>query len=576
MADDKQIKIGIDSSGVASGVNDAKSKIQEMYAEMERIALSRNTRSKDILRDIEEQIKAQQRLNAEYEKTTGADLRSDLVNERRRGAITSKQFTEYSEELDKDKRDKEGLVEALRELTATLKKEAREEIRNDEEGVRSRLSGKKYEDMTLEERVQADELRVRNDRDGRGAQSGILRYGGAAANLDVRGLAQNGASDMMSMGGALGVAGAIAAVSLMAGKAIFDKMEDYGKGTRGSRAITGQDYDGVGLDYGKYGMSGAEFTKRIGSMSRRRLSGDGATEATYNQMLLERGIGLDQNMFSDMERLSMVNGGTGMTNTLSSISAMRGGGIVKGQDMSAVPDYLAIIANLSKEQLSKLGKVDIGINSKMVAALASMDENLQKSPEALATMMNAVKGGLSSSSSPQTEALQYSVLSKIAPGADMFELMKMKEDPFSQSSQQYLPKYLEQIKKMSGGKSSDFYMNLMSQFGLSASMAETLGKGFESGDLKNTLKKNFTPEGAQINAEERAKNATTIGEVWDAEKVNTLVSATKQVADLLSTLVSETTEGKVVNNKIADNLEKNGQSFWANMLRIATSNPGNL
>ena len=144
MADDKQIRIGVDSSGIAPGINDAKSKIQEMYAEMERIAISRNTRSKDILRDIEDQIKAQQRLNAEYEKTTGADLRSDLINERKRGAITPKQFAEYSEELDKDKRDREGLIEALKELTSTLKKEAKEEVKSDEEGVRKRLSGKRY------------------------------------------------------------------------------------------------------------------------------------------------------------------------------------------------------------------------------------------------------------------------------------------------------------------------------------------------------------------------------------------------------------------------------------------------
>ena len=195
----------------------------------------------------------------------------------------------------------------------------------------------------------------------------------------------------------------------------------------------------------------------------------------------------------------------------------------------------------------------------MVAALGSMDDTLKKSPEALSTMVNAIRGGLSGGGSAQSEALKFGVLSSIAPGADMFELQKMKEDPFSKGSEKYLPKYLEQLKKMGGGNQHRFYQNIMSEFGLSASMAEILGKGYDDKTLTSTLNKNFRGKEGITDLEGRAKLATTTKERDEAFADNGMIILGDYVGKILTgvdKLVAIASEEKDRQNKIATELIK--------------------
>jgi hypothetical protein len=260
--------------------------------------------------------------------------------------------------------------------------------------------------------------------------------------------------------------------------------------------------------FSKYGESAAVVAARFAPLAHARRSNVGLEEAVRNQILLEKGIGLEGGIYNQMEQLSLLEGRTGMSNIQYGISAMRSGGIVKGEDMSAVPDYLQLMVQLGKEQVARLGKIDMGVNMKMVSALGNMDDTLKRSPEALSTMVNAIRGGLTGARSPQVEALQYSVLSKIKPGASMFELMEMKENPFSQENQRYLPEYLKQLYQMSNKNDERFYMNIGQQFGLSAAMSRKLGTGFLSGKLNEVLDQGLLDKEGVKGIEKRAERVT--------------------------------------------------------------------
>lgn len=539
MADDKTIKLGVDASGVAGGVNQAKTEIQKMYEEMARIASQRNPNSKDAVRDIEDQIKAQQRLNQVRE----LGERNKIVGQMNRGEISSALGgAKLSDISDQAKEDRLSIL-LLQQIVDNLKELRRSSEKIGEEEKRTIL-GKNPEDLTLEEKIKRERLERENPeerRRNRGAE-GIARWGGAVVGGGLReggigiamGVSETASHSMMHFepgeeaGGwakSIPIIGAIVAVATMATKAVIDKSNIHQANTANIWRSTGEDFSNFGFGLDQYGVSSNNYLERMHNLSKTRLSSKGLDTSTINQILLEKGIGLDINQYNSFDKLSLLGGGTAMGDITSTMALMgrKRVGMLGEDNKSAemVPSMLNIIAELGKEQVSKLGRIDIGMNSKMVVALASMDETLKKSPEALSTMVNSVKGGLSGANSPQSEALQYSILKRINPNADMFELQKMREKPFSEGNRKYLPMYLDQLKRMSGGNQHRFYQNIMGQFGLSAEMSEMLGSGYDDkrGDFQSILNSNFDINGNELiknRLPNRARKSTTYKEQTEA------------------------------------------------------------
>ncbi|MDP3444993.1 MAG: hypothetical protein Q8T08_19205, partial [Ignavibacteria bacterium] len=199
-----------------------------------------------------------------------------------------------------------------------------------------------------------------------------------------------------------------------------------------------------------------------------------------------------------------------------------------------------------------------------------------KSPEALNTMVNAVRGGLMGGKSPQVEALQYSVLSKINPGASMFQLMEMRENPFSKENQKYLPEYLKQLKKMSGGSEDSFFMNIMQQFGLSASMSKKLGSGYLSGKLDAGMMKDFAGAEGIEDLGGRAEKSTAKQDKVNAEWMNSqikLVDAMIDVKDALDKIVESTNQTRNETINVADKITESGDKVTGAILRTQAINP---
>jgi hypothetical protein len=567
MDSEKKIRIGVDAKELESTFDRIKKIAQETAAAMIQDAEKRTGSSRDMVKSLEDEIKLMERQQhmSTIERRTGVEdrLKIDPNDVRAQKELT---------EIKIDDKESKLHTELLRDIVDAILSTSRAEVDQDKKVVQESIAKTPHAERTFKQRYQAGLLAMEGDKlseeQSRGGMfaGGMRGYGmaviGARNAVDAGfNVAQETGGMMSSMGGSMAGAGIALALGSILGKKLWDVSMQYYKQAGLAFATTGRDTTDIGKGYSAYGYSAIDFTAQLAPLAKARRSSTGLEESARYQMMLKRGINLDESTYSSMDMLSILDGGTGYGGVQSGVAAMRAGGIVNGEDMSAVPDYLAIMIQLGEEQVSRLGKVDMGVNTKMVAALANMDDTLKKSPEALSTMINAVRGGLTGGGTPQQQALQYSVLSQIAPGASMFDLMKMKEDPFSEGSQKYLPAYLSQLQKMSGGKDDRFFMNIMRQFGLSASMSETLGRGFQSGNLQSVLDQNFSGKEGISGLGERATAATPAQEKLNADMINGLISTSDtlvQIGEGINKIVTATAENAKATSKVADEISAKG------------------
>ena len=562
MDSEKKIRIGVDAKELESTFDRIKKIAQETAAAMIQDAEKRTGSSRDMVKSLEDEIKLMERQQhmSTIERRTGVEdrLKIDPNDVRAQKELT---------EIKIDDKESKLHTELLRDIVDAILNTSRLEVDQDKKVVQESIAKTPHAERTFRQRYQAgllgmDDEEFTKDERRKNLFAGAVRGYGmnviGARNAVEGGMGVIGETGSLLAGmpgasGAMIGAGVTLALGAALGKKLWDVSMQYYKQAGLAYATTGRSVTDTGRGYSEYGYSAIDFTAQLAPLARARRSATGLEESARYQMMLKKGINLDESAYASMDMLSMLDGGTGYGGIQSGVAAMRAGGIVNGEDMSAVPDYLAIMIQLGKEQVSKLGKVDMGINTKMVAALANMDDTLKKSPEALSTMINAVRGGLTGGGTPQQQALQYSVLSQIAPGASMFDLMKMKEDPFSEGSQKYLPAYLSQLQKMSGGKDDRFFMNIMRQFGLSASMSETLGRGFQSGNLQSVLDQNFSGKEGISGLGERATAATPAQEKLNADMINGLISTSDtlvQIGEGINKIVTATAENSKATSKI--------------------------
>lgn len=553
MDTEKKIKISVDSSDVESTSKRLQREAMEASKQLLEDALERTNSSKEMLKYLEDEVKAMERIQDMASKMRRMDLTEQINrNPEDKQALGELERSKIDEKEDKLRTEliRDGLDEVVKAVREQTDEQKKGEQRSKSEERSSNVSISKDEKLRRElaKRFESERSNERT-RDGAFA-SGMRGYGSSI--IGSRNAFELGTNMLQETGGMMAGAGNVGAgvalvLSAMAAKRVWGDTEKYYKGMGAMYGVTGQGapWDGYGLSYSKYGMAATDFVQSVPALAKARRTSEGVQQAAVEQMLYTRGLGMDASQYVGAEQLGVLSKKKGGDIVQESIAAMRAAGIVNGGDMAAVGDNLSLMVNLGKEQVARLGKVDTGINTKMVAALANMDDTLKRSPEALNTMVNAVRSGLTSSTSPQSDALKMSVLSRIKPGASIFDLLKMKENPFSEESQQYLPEFLKQLKKVSGNDDR-FYMNIAKEFGLSQSMAEKLGVGYKSGKLGAILKQDFTGQKGVDDIAGRAEKSVSRQETIALEGANAVVATVEglkssfdKVKDMISRITGD-------------------------------------
>ena len=136
-------------------------------------------------------------------------------------------------------------------------------------------------------------------------------------------------------------------------------------------------------------------------------------------------------------------------------------------------EYLKILVDLNQQQLEQVGYTNSLVNSEIVQGIAKLDDSFQN-PVVLQRVTSSLQSGLMNANSPQMEALQFMTLSQINPNANLHQLRKMRENPFSAENSQYLDRFL---KNLDLGDEDLSYSNIAGIFNISNTLAEKLLKG---------------------------------------------------------------------------------------------------
>lgn len=597
---EKKVRVGVDSQGVESELKRMRAAAEELARGLISDARKYSTSSREVLQDIEEQIKAIEKRN----RVEAEGRRMKLELRRDRGEITESVYNRDISSLRSDTAEDKLQIQLLREVIDTIKNTAKEEIRERRSEVERKLQesrsvnqlspvGDEREMLkeTIQQyelgKIQQDEIQQRdNFTYGRQGVNALSRMGSASNTFEAalaggQSVLQGAAGSGSRFISGMGVAGSLAFMVAM--NAVRASMP-YERSLAATGGVTGQYYAGFGGDLSGMGYTMDEAIARRAAVSRAAGSAADSGELTSLSMAMQRGMGLDEGLLDQLLRVGRgdvttyggqrVNGlevGLGMTGYLERTGAIQDG------DLSILPEYLNILVGLGQEQVKRLGSVDLGVNTKMITALSTLDESF-KNPEFLGGVVQSIYGGLSSAQSPQQEAMQYATLSRMKPGASMFELMKMREDPFGEGNEDYLENYLQMIQGRSGGNKDIFFMSLMGEFGLSAKAAESLGGGFldpsKRENFSEFIRSEFTPD-TTIDPTARAESVTGVLMASTAQWTNTMQQVGLNITDVLNKIFINIGESvdKTVDaiNKHASDLHNDRKEFDKGMIELQNS-----
>ena len=142
-------------------------------------------------------------------------------------------------------------------------------------------------------------------------------------------------------------------------------------------------------------------------------------------------------------------------------------------------DYLKLLVNLNEKQLEATGQVNTTLNSKVAAGISGLSESF-KDTRVLEDVISSVYRGLSTADSPQVEALQYKILQDINPEANLWDLQKMRNNPFGVlerdekgnpiegSEGRYLVEMVKSLYSIGDNRNGEGYMNVANVLGLKA------------------------------------------------------------------------------------------------------------
>lgn len=470
-----------------------------------------STSGKEVVEDIEAQIKAierRSRIEQDARRASVADrLQAGVIDE----AASKKELQSISSEVQQDSQQ----VRLLRDIIETIKDSSREQLRQDRESVENivrnddrltqlgiadnedefdalRRTLQRQNVGEIKEREQEESRRISEGSVGRGAQ-----IGGTFAGQNV----------YVAIASLMALVPMVGDTLSALGQQALGTASSYQEAMGTNVGITGGTqgrYAGFGAGSSRFGYSMTESLRLREQAVRASGQMRGVQDITDLQVL-QRGVGLNQGTLMQLEQMGRgdISGATTRQTVQSTISALRSTGAITGQNLSLLPEYLEQLVGLGRDQLAISGRIDSGINVKTVAAISGLDETF-KSPTVLGGMMSSIQGGLSQAPTQISGAMQLSALSRMNPGASLWELEKMRENPLAQGTG-YLQSMLSTLQQASGGNEEMFFRNIFAQ-GLAPSrtMAERLGRGFQQGNLQDVV----DARGLGMSLETRAQAAT--------------------------------------------------------------------
>ncbi len=345
------------------------------------------------------------------------------------------------------------------------------------------------------------------------------------AGLD---LSSNIGSSLMLKGGKAGWVGlALAAVDGI-GKMQYDLISEIEpSAAKMARLQGGRPGDYLDIrrnEYDRLGFGRADVLSNRADLLKALGRDDGSNLRSL--LSLQRGFDVSQEELLGVSRVGRGERDFNLNRVFTSLySGLQYAGLGKEKTEAFIPEYLRLLTEIGQSQLETLGKVDFGVNTKLVSALSGEDR--LQNPTTLGNVVQGIIKGLSVAPTPQLEALQFQALSKAFPGRGYWQLEKIRQAPLEKGNEQYLIEYLKNLKSTVPTK-DEFEMSISNAFGLNANLAASVANAFLKGDFE-TLRKEIKPGLTQEDVYQRGMDAANrldkAAAAWENFKVGDLTQA---------------------------------------------------
>jgi hypothetical protein len=310
MANDKKINVGVDDSGV----NKLRQSTNELAKDMIRSSRQYSTSAKEVLKDLEDQIRAIEKRN----KLEAESARMNLQMKRDAGSITPDQYSTQIRGAAGMYREDKMQTQLLRELIDTIKSTAKEEIRENRSTVEQTIRRDRRTTQLNPEGSPEENLRRTIQRDILGEvgeaetdeRSRFRRYGksaGAGVNQALSTVA-NSPNAFYMAAAVLGLTPIVGqGLSAMANK-IVGSADRYEKSAGKLSALSGgtiegetgriESLGGAGF-FSKFGLSNAAVAEKM--YGYKKASGLKIGDLTAMQLMaMERSLDIDPSMMQGL------------------------------------------------------------------------------------------------------------------------------------------------------------------------------------------------------------------------------------------------------------------------------------
>jgi len=497
---EKQVRFTVDGTQAESYMQRMRQSASGLAREMITASEGMGKTGRDVLKDVEDQIKAIEKRNSLYLDIQKRELAANLGSDKLSQTDYDRSLTNLEQGNDEDKTQ----TQLLRELIDAVKVTSKSEIREDREGVRDQLDAFKKGDGVDEDEFDRLKLLLQGDEfvgegrkedkkgGGLGGVSSALNDMAGARNIgDIASYGGEAAGQVAARVGPGGIIGLI--IGLVGGavlKTVLGQLGTLESASRDYAILTDQSISGViggvrGMDKSGMvglGMSPSQYFEKEAGYRRAFKGGD---VNTLDLAGLEKARGLSGADISGLLGVQRYEGGT-IDTGVPGVPGVKSGSpialasfferylIRTGQDISVLPEILQQFAQEAKVIISTQGEV----NSRSLATvIAGMGTAFGLKGENLSRVVGGIRGGMQRQQNPVIQALQFESMSQVTPGASLWDLEVAMENPLE--NPMYINQYLTNLRKMSGG--GDMYkraiFNTFGQFGISKTDAGRIAEG---------------------------------------------------------------------------------------------------
>lgn len=616
----EQIRIGVDYSEFSSGIQSIKSQAEALAQDMIRQASEQGKTGVAALEIIEKQIKALERRNQLESEVAKSELRQEY----NAGNVGSKEFAGEMKEQRGIDQDQKLIVQLLKDLVQTTREASHTEITQDKilaerEDTRQDLgigggiagaalvdlvkSGDKGESTEVE-----PEARKPHGRLGESLRTSTEVFFDVMkapnAYEATMGAGKQIAGLMAAQGGLLGKVGMMAGATISHYEQAFKYFKEYDSELTSVQRLGG----GALGDLSGYGVNKIQAIQEEKNIMRARGTAVNYGTATSESFQLQKGYGMDSGVVYGLANILRSNtreygsydkaglhiskhDAAGQSSSLTKWAEMAQGsaeesGVTQRGDTNILPEYLNVLIGIGREQLLATGEVSMGINTRMVNAVTHLDNSF-KNPEVLSHVYGGIKGMLEQSSSPNVQALQYSVLSKMkkddGSSMSMWEMNKAMADPMNFQGGKYRENFMQAIRDMSGGNREMTLFNAQALMpGTGPELIERMFYGNhdvenDKGGMIPSRKANVIT--TDIEKEEAKKVDKWIGEGADAKvaidealkRMDDIRTAVSNIVDFLKGTFKETQEHQAHMKKMGKDMIDQGNVITGTIIYRSAS-----